>query len=154
MLVSCRNLGRSGKGRVCPVLCWIFTTLRVKGMELRGYATSIAAFFIVSLACSGCCGFGLRLFPRLDSLKRRMTEAGTLPSTSFCTSPLVLLVLGRLTGQFKVRLFPTPLLSVIGLFSVIVVAGLLGKAVLGILVNRTGKAVIMTSSGFSYKGRQ
>lgn len=37
----------------------------------------------------------------------------------------------------------------LGLFSVIVVVGLLGKAVLGMLSNCTGRAVIMMLSGYS-----
>lgn len=141
-------------------------------MELRGYATSIAAFLVVSLACPSRYRFYLLLAGRLDLLKRRMTEAGTIPSASFCTPTLFLFVLGTLVDQFKVRVLSTPLLSAIGLFllgyvasdveaifaftlvglglfSVIVVAGLLGKAVLGMLSNRTGRAVIMTLCGFS-----
>ena len=141
-------------------------------MELRGYATSIAAFLVVSLACSSRYGFYLLLAGRLDSPKRRMTEAGTIHSASFCTPTLFLSVLDTLVDQFKVRVLSTPLLSAIGLFllgyvasdveaifaftlvelglfSVIVVAGLLGKAVLGMLSNCTGRAVIMTLCGFS-----
>ena len=141
-------------------------------MELRGYATSIAAFFIVSLACPGRCGFCLLLSGRLGSLKRRMTEAGTSPSVSLRTATLFFSVLGTLVDQFTARLLSIPFLPAIGLFllgyvssdveaiyafslmelglfSVIVVVGLLGKAVLGMLSNCTGMAVIMTLSGFS-----
>lgn len=140
-------------------------------MELRGYATSLAAIFIVSLACPTRYEFCLPLSARLDSLKRRMTEAGTIPSVSFCIFTCLFSVLGRLVGQFTACLFSAPLLPVtglflfgyvasdvkviftfslveLGLFSVIVVVGLLGKVVLGMLSNCTGRAVIMTLSGF------